>query len=480
MKWWLTQSVTVSLGVVLTVALGVGSLFGRAFFSLKAIILEIEQTAQVPPELSTQLTASLNQSSFWLGLTLGVIGLLVGMGILKLNWDAYHDQKKQQELQTTATIYRRAVLEAPIPVMLHAEDGEVLQISRAWTELTGYAETDIPTIADWAEQAYGAAQKAAVQADIANLYQLKRRVDEGEYAILTRDGGVRIWSFFSAPLGSLADHRQIVNSTAIDITHFQPVEAALYCIRDEIERRVAEQTQQLEQANKALETFAYTVAHDLYAPLRTIQRYTQILLEDQASPLNATEAESLQRIYSAAQRMEGFIRDLLAYSRLSRPNLMVQPVNLKAVIAQALTDLEESLQQHRVVVEVREPLAIVQAHPTVLAQAISNLLSNAIKFTQPDRPPQISLWLEDQPEQNTVRLYVQDNGIGIAPADQQRIFDVFERVYPADLYAGNGIGLALVQRAMERMNGTVGVESQPGEGSRFWLEMPKVTESARE
>lgn len=471
MKWWLTQRPTLALGVFLVLMLSSGGLCSQALWSLKAVISKIEQYPDVPLYLSAQLTAGLHQSGVWLLVTTLGTGLLTGFSLFKLN-DAYRHQQSLQELQATAAIYRRAILEAPIPVMLHAEDGEVLQISRTWTELTGYDETDIPTIADWTQQAYGDSQKEAMQAYIAGLYRLKQRVDDGEYAILTRDGGIRIWSFFSSPLGTLANDRQIVNSTAIDLTHFQPVEAALRCVREEIERRVAEKTQQLEQANLALESFSYTVAHDLYAPLRAIQRYTQILLEDHS--LNPTEADYVQRIHSAAQRMESFIRDLLAYSRLNRPNLMVQPVNLEMVISQVLTDLEDSRQQQQAEVKMQKPMAIVLANPPVLIQVISNLLSNAMKFTKPEQRPQICLWTEDKPAQNTVRLYVQDNGIGIAPENQQRIFQVFERVYPAEQYAGHGIGLAIVQRAMERMNGTVGVESHPEQGSRFWLELPKA------
>lgn len=269
-----------------------------------------------------------------------------------------------------------------------------------------------------------------------------------------------------------------VNSTAVDITHYQPVEAALNCLQEEIQRQVEEQTRQLEQANVSLETFCFSVAHDLYAPLRTIQRCTQILLEENASRLNSTEEDYLQRVYTAAQRTESFIRDLLEYSRLNRPNFSIQPVNLNSIVSQVLEDLEETLQQRQAHVTVSESLGIVQANPVALTQAIANLIANAAKFTEAGTVPHITLWSEQIPERDAVRLYVEDDGIGIALEDQERIFRVFERIYPAELYSGNGIGLALVQRAVERMNGTVGVDSQPGQGSRFWFELPCMTASA--
>ncbi len=368
-------------------------------------------------------------------------------------------------------LFRRALEEAPVPIMLHAEDGEILLMSRAWTELTGYSATELQTIADWTKRAYRPPCRAAIQEKIARLYALEQSIYEGGFIVTTRNGETRVWIFYSSPLGTLPDNRRIINSTAIDITQDHSVQEALTQLMEEVDGQVAERTAQLEQANEALESFSRTVAHDLYAPLRTMQSFAQALLQDYADTLDSTEQTYLQRIYDTAHRTEDFVRDLLVYSRLDRASLPLQPINLTLMVSQVLADLEEPLQQQQAEVQVKEPLAIALGHPTALYQAISNLLTNAIKFVAPGVQPQISIWTEAMVYEPKIRLVVQDNGIGIASEQQTQIFQIFERLYPAEVYSGSGIGLAIVQRAVERMGGKVGLNSQPRVGSQFWIEL---------
>jgi|GEM_PF-3936281 len=403
-----------------------------------------------------------------------IVMLLLAIVMFKINRDASRFQRIHQSLQAAETTFRRAVVDAPVPIMLHAEDGQVLQLSKVWTELTGYTQADIPTLSDWFERAYGQ-RKDAIQEKMARLDWVNKRTDTGGYPVRTRSGETRLWNFYSSPLSQLVDDRRIINTTAIDITEQIPLRKVLDSL-EELEQRVAERTAHLEQANAALESFSHTVAHDLYAPLRTIQSFAEILLED-VDHLNAEERNSLERIYSAAQRMEAFVHDLLIYSRLERADLPLQPVNLSLVIGQVVSDLEDMVQHHQAQIHIAEPLAIVQANPIVLMQAMANLLTNAIKFVPVDTPPQIEIWTETVADGTMIRLVVQDNGVGIAIEDQERIFSIFERVHPAEIFPGSGIGLAIVQKAVERMGGRVGVESRPGQGSRFWLELPTNAES---
>jgi PAS domain S-box-containing protein len=419
----------------------------------------------------------ISDSRFWFlkeG-TLWLTAVLLGMALIQLNWDDLSQrvpsQPSEQIALTSETLLHRAIQDAPVPIMLHAEDGEVLLISRAWTELTGYAPSELPTIADWTQRAYGSQLQATVQANIARLYQMEQGIYEGGFAITTRQGETRIWSFYSSPLGTLPDNRRIVNSMAIDVTEDNPVREALSVLREEVDRRVAERTAQLEQANKALESFSRAVAHDLSAPLQTMQSFAQILLQDHADSLSAIERTYLQRIDDTAQRTEQFIRDLLVYSRLDRASLPLQAINLSLIVAQVLTDLEETLRHQQAEVMVDEPLAIVLGHPTTLYQVIYNLLTNALKFVASDVQPRIWIGTEAVEAGRKVRLTIQDNGIGIAPDQQALVFQIFERLYPAEIYPGSGIGLAIVQQAVERMEGQVGLESQPGVGSRFWIEL---------
>ncbi len=377
--------------------------------------------------------------------------------------------RKQTELalQSSEERFRRAILDAPLPIMLHGEDGEVVQINQTWTELTGYTHSDIPTIADWTEKAYGS-RKEVVQADIERLYNLDRRISEGEYTVTTRNGEAQIWEFYSAPLGRLSDGRRLVISTAIDITKRKQAEAEIRQLNETLEQRVAERTAQLEEANQQLEAFAYSIAHDLRAPLRGMQGLAEALLEDYSKCLDALGQEYTHHLVSSAQRLDNLINDLLTYSRLSRAELRLSIVDLNLVMSEAMTQVEAELKQQQATVTLLSVLPKVRGHRTTLVQVVTNLLTNAIKFVE-NTQPQVQIWAETQDE--WVQLWVADNGIGILPEHQQRIFRVFERLHGIETYSGTGIGLAIVQKGVERMGGQVGVESELGKGSRFWFKL---------
>jgi PAS domain S-box-containing protein len=426
-----------------------------------------------------------------------------------------HDRNS---LQLTEERFRRAILEAPLPIMLHAENGEVLQINSAWTEFSGYKSSEIPTIEDWTEKAYGS-RKSLVQANINWLHKLNSRLSEGEYIITTASGDKRIWDFYSAPLGKLSDGRSLVISTAIDITARKQAEAEIRILNATLEQRVELRTNQLQAANEELEAFTYTVAHDLRAPLRGMQGLAEALLEDYGELLDELGQEYAQQIVNSGQQLEDLIQDLLAYSRLSRTDLSLQVVELESAVAEAIAMVQADAKSNGARISVRSPLFAVIAHRVTLVQVIANLLANAIKFVA-GAPPQVQIWAQEieipqerdtnkqtarewdsgtyrqwdasqllmasgqlpvseaiEPKANEndriIRLWVEDNGIGIAPEHQKRIFRVFERLHGIESYPGTGIGLAIVQKAVDRMGGQVGVESQLGHGSRFWIELRK-------
>lgn len=414
-----------------------------------------------------------------------------------------HDR---HSLELTEERFRRAILDAPLPIMLHAENGEVLQINCAWTELSGYQHSEIPTIEDWTEKAYHS-RKSLVQADIDRLHQLNARISEGEYMIATASGESRVWDFYSAPLGKLSDGRSLVISTAIDVTARKQAEAEIRMLNATLERRVELRTTQLQAANEELEAFTYTVAHDLRAPLRGMQGLAEALLEDYRDILDELGQEYAQQIVNSGQQLEELIQDLLAYSRLSRADLSLQVLELESVVAEAIAMVQADAKSRHAQIRVQSPLPAVIAHRVTLVQVIANLLTNAIKFVE-GAPPQVQIWAEEielpqEGETDTetageleratvgqwehsqlliascllpvriIRLWVEDNGIGIAPEHQKRIFRVFERLHGIESYPGTGIGLAIVKKGADRMGGQVGVESQLGQGSRFWIQLRK-------
>nr|WP_290226716.1 sensor histidine kinase [Trichocoleus desertorum] len=265
--------------------------------------------------------------------------------------------------------------------------------------------------------------------------------------------------------------QEVANQLAIALEQAQ-LREQLQQNATELERRVLERTAQLQAANTELEAFGYSVSHDLRAPLRAMQGFTQALMEDYNDVLDGVGQDYARRISKAAQRMDVLIEDLLAYSRLSRAELELNPINLDSLVREAIAQLELEIRQRQAQIIVVSPLPPVMAHRVTLVQVIINLLMNAIKFVASGVQPQIKIWAEAQSDQ--VRLWVQDNGIGIAPEHQERIFRVFERLHGVEAYPGTGIGLAIVRKGLERMGGQVGVESNPGAGSRFWLELPKI------
>ncbi len=240
---------------------------------------------------------------------------------------------------------------------------------------------------------------------------------------------------------------------------------------EELEQRVAARTMELQSSNEALEAFAYSVSHDLRAPLRAVQGMADALREDYAERLDATGQDYLRRVAEAAERMDGLIQDLLVYGRLSRADLKPEAVNLASVVSEALEQMQGEIARSGAQVTVAEALPAVAGHRATLLQAVANLLSNAIKFAKKDVPARIRVWSELR-EGRRVRLWVEDNGIGIDPEYHERIFRVFERLHGVETYPGTGIGLAIVRKGMERLGGQSGVESKPGEGSRFWIELP--------
>jgi signal transduction histidine kinase len=238
----------------------------------------------------------------------------------------------------------------------------------------------------------------------------------------------------------------------------------------ELAERVQERTAELEQSRADLEAFSYSVSHDLRAPLRAVEGFSQALLEDYHDRLGETGRDYAHRLVLAAHNMDALIRDLLAYSRLSRTEMPLGPLSLTEVVHEALRAMEAELKERKARVTVEPELPSVVGNSTTLVQVVLNLLRNAVKFVPRGDAARVKVYAN--PQAGRVRLMVRDNGIGIDPKHQERIFLPFERLHGADRYPGTGIGLSIVRRAVERMGGKVGVISAVGEGSRFWIELP--------
>lgn len=265
-------------------------------------------------------------------------------------------------------------------------------------------------------------------------------------------------------------------SAFLDETERKAAEEELRTARDELartnnglERRVADRTRSLEEKTAELNSFCYTLAHDFRAPLRTQEGFARILVEEYGKQLGEEGATLAWRVLRAARRQSDIIQDLLAHISVTKSEMALEAVELKGAIEQASADLMLELQDKKA--EIRDDTAAsarVIADPSSLHLILLNLLTNAFKFVQPEKAPVVRLLT--QRNGDLVRLSVEDNGIGISAEDIGKLFSMFKRLN-GDAYPGTGMGLAIVKKAVERMGGRVGVESEPGRGSRFWLEL---------
>jgi len=266
---------------------------------------------------------------------------------------------------------------------------------------------------------------------------------------------------------------KFILSSLVDVTEAKRHQEEIQRLNADLESRVTKRTRQLQETIQELETFSYTVAHDLRGPLRTMHRSAEVVLMEQAASLSEEGRNFLRRIAESASRMDTLIQDLLTYSRVTRANLRTVPVEPRGVLADLLVHLAPDIQELKADVRVEAPLPTLLADPVLLSQVFNNLISNALKFVPEGTSPQVRIRAERL--NGMERIWVEDNGIGIDPRFRERLFRVFEGLDSE--YPGTGIGLAIVRRAIERMGGNVGFESRERGGSRFWIELPPAGNS---
>lgn len=253
-----------------------------------------------------------------------------------------------------------------------------------------------------------------------------------------------------------------------DVAARKAAEEKVLHLNAELENRVTALT----EINRELESFNYSIAHDFRAPLRSMSGFAQALLDEEADRLSALGLDYSRRIVRSAKYMDTLLLDMLTYSRLVRSEMPPVSVPLEEPVEELLTILEPEMRERGMIVDIASPLGSVYAHPPTLKQILANLVGNSLKFTISRQPPKLRIFTTPQGE--FLRLWVEDNGIGIAPQYHEKIFGLFQRLHEADKYPGTGIGLALVRKGAERMGGRSGVESTLGEGSRFWVELPRA------
>jgi PAS domain S-box-containing protein len=380
-----------------------------------------------------------------------------------INRDITDLKRKEKELRESS-LYSRSLIEASLdPLVTIDTDGKIMDVSRA-TELVigidrqrliGSDFSDYFTDPQEARKGYRSAfSKGYVKDYPLAIRHVSGRTTEVLYnATVYRDETGKVQGVFAA---------------ARDVTELRTAQRALQQSHDELERRVEERTAELEAANRELESFSYSVSHDLQAPLRAIDGYSRMILRDRGETFDENTRLKFGTIRANAQMMGQLISDLLAFSRLGRKELALSKLDMEGLFDDAWQELQVAHPERRLRLDLREmPPAF--GDRTLIKQVLLNLLSNAIKFTKYRDGAQIEAG--GYTDGDYVIYYVIDNGVGFDMAYHDKMFGVFQRLHSPEEFEGTGVGLAIVQRIIHRHGGRVWAEGRPDQGASFYFSL---------
>lgn len=379
------------------------------------------------------------------------------------NWKLIQEINEREKILKALTesdeLLRNTIEYSPVPIMIRAEDGEVLKISRVWTEITGYTLEDIPTINAWTEKAYGS-KKLIVQNEIMETFKKIGRKD-GEYDIMTKNGGLRTWLLTASSIGKLTDGRKVAMTSVMDITE-----------RKHTEKALEEAKIQAEKANTAKSQFLANMSHEIRTPLNGIMGMLQVL---EMTELDEEQREYVKLSRASSDALLNLINDILDYSKIEAGKLEFEKnkFSIRELMKEAEMLFKLSSNKKGIVLESfidNQVSDMVLGDSFRLKQILSNLIGNAIKFTKEGRIDIAVHCVEIPSDKNTKLVFtVQDTGVGIK---QDKISQLFKSFSQADAsttrhYGGSGLGLAICKGLVEKMQGEIWVESKENEGSMF-------------
>jgi PAS domain S-box-containing protein len=445
------------------------ALIGKPFFSLPEDIERVNAhfaraVAGEPQTVDLEIAHAAGRR---VGLTLTLMPMVIEgrtTGVFGVALDMTAAQEAQTALRESEARYRTLVEAAPTAILVRSQ-GRVIYGNPALRQLLGAPSADDAAIQRFADQVD--AMCRAMDDTIATLPALRIQRHGGSFADVEVTVAPILWQGQPA--------MQVIGR---DVTQRKEAEKASRRLNAQLDKRVRERTAELEEANKELEAFAYSVSHDLRAPLRSIDGFSQILLEDCADSLDSAGHDSLHRIQAAARRMAALIDGLLDLSRVTRADIHpAEVVDLSELAASITHELRANEPLRRTSIHIPDGL-VASGDPILLRAVLENLLSNAWKFTRPKPNAQVEIGAAQIDGQTA--YYVRDNGVGFDMAYADRLFGAFQRLHKQTEFAGTGIGLATVQRIVRRHGGHVWAEAHVGEGATFWFTLGRPSNASNE
>jgi len=390
-----------------------------------------------------------------------------GMTITAL--DITERKKAIRLLQESERTYRQIFNASNDVIFIHdIETGKIIDVNFQLKSLYGY-DYEESLCLDIEKLSAGVPPYAGTDAKV----WLEKTMQEGpqvfEWMAKDKDGRV-FWVEVSLKQASISGVDRIL-AVVRDIRERKAAEKKLLDYKIHLENMVERRTAEIQAKNKELETFTYSVSHDLKAPLRGIDGYSRLLEEEYAKNLDEEGLVFLNNIRQSAAQMNQLIEDLLAYSRMERRDIQSVSVDLPALIDNLVSLRSHDFEQHKIQFSVDLPFVNVTCDIETLRQVLSNYLDNAVKFCRQDQQAVIEVGGRDNPDSWT--LWVRDNGIGFNQKYETRIFEIFQRLHRTEDFPGTGVGLAIVRKAVERVGGRVWAESAPDKCATFYFEIPK-------
>ncbi len=420
----------------------------------------------------TEPTYHVPQYIFWvIGGILGLLVIAAGMILLlrqQVEARTKYLNQVNTELQESEQRYQTLARISPVGIFQTNPNGDTTYVNPKWCAITGLS----------VDQALGYGWLDAVHPDdkekLNKGWQESTRLHKSSFSDyrFVRPDGTIAWVMGQA-VPEMNSENQIIGyvGTIVDITKRKQAEDEIHKLNAELELRVQERTAQLQAANKELESFSYSVSHDLRAPLRAISGFSAIIARRHRANLNEEGRHYVDNIVQASERMGHLIDDLLTYARLGRTGVRRSSVSLASLVNEIGGNMQSRLAEIDGTLHISEDLPVVVGDHTLLNQIFTNLLENAFKYRKPDVPSLVSV--TSHCDGNNVVVEVSDNGIGIPLEYQEKIFNMFQRLHSEEEYPGTGIGLATVRKSVELLGGSVWVESKVGEGSTFFVRLPK-------